>query len=207
MGLPPGFVPATTYSAQPGAAVRPNQQQFWNSQAPVGRREFRPAAQILRAGNFAILNRYAPPAMGDRGPTPPVRGRCREATEGIGWRSYGHEVPVGRVPRRSFGDFPIGTLGKSLAARRQRNPPATNATIPSSPPHPSRLRRATFPPGGRLKGSRRRNSPPLRKPAPPCFKRKTLLQYGGRNPNREGERPWSSTAWWPRPRAPSPTAW
>lgn len=44
-------------------------------------------------------------------------------------------------------------------------------------------------------------------PAPPCFKRKTLLQYGGRNPNREGERPWNSTAWWPRPRAPSPTAW
>ena len=24
-----------------------------------------------------------------------------------GKRSYGHEVPVGRIPRRSFGDFPI----------------------------------------------------------------------------------------------------
>ena len=37
--------------------------------------------------------------MGVRGPTPPVRGRCREATEGVGWRSYGHEVPVGRRRR------------------------------------------------------------------------------------------------------------
>src|SRR5699024_9397619 len=31
-------------------------------------------------------------------------------------------------------------------------PPARNETALSSPPHPSRLRRATFPPGGRLLG-------------------------------------------------------
>ena len=34
---------------------------------------------------------------------------------------------------------------KSLAARRRRNPPARNETALSSSPHPSRLRRATFP--------------------------------------------------------------
>ena len=39
---------------------------------------------------------------------------------------------------------------KSLAAHRRRNSPARNETSLSSPPHPSRLRRATFPPRGRL---------------------------------------------------------
>ena len=63
--------------------------------------------------------------MGDRGPTPPVRGRCREATEGVGWRSYGHEVPVGRVPRRSFGDFPI--VGKvTRCPQAAKLPPREN---------------------------------------------------------------------------------
>ena len=155
----------------------------------MARRKFRPATQILRAGNFAILGRYASPRNGGPGVSGPMGTKC----------------PSAASPGDPLVTFP--SLGKSLAARRRRNPPATNATIPSSPPHPSRLRRATFPPGGRLKGSRRRNSPPLRKPAPPCIKRKTLLQYGGRNPNRGGERPWNSTAWWPRRRAPSPTAW
>ena len=187
MGLPPGFVLATTYSAQPGAAVRPHQQQFWNSQAPVGRREFRHSLRFCAPEILQFLTGTRPPQWG------PGKG------------DYEHEVLIGAVPGGVLVTLP--PRAKSLAARRQRNPPATNATIPSSPPHPSRLRRATFPPGGRLKGSRRRNSPPLRKPAPPCFKRKTLLQYGRRNPNREGERPWNSTAWWPRPRAPSPTAW
>ena len=170
----------------------------------MARIEWQKATQILRAEN----------------PTPSQRGNPRNGGPGVSG-PMGTKCPSAASPGDPLVTFP--SLGKSLAARRQRNPPATNATIPSSPPHPSRLRRAPLPllafghfpltggiglpPGGRLKGSRRRNSPPLRKPAPPCFKRKTLLQYGGRNPSREGERPWNSTAWWPRPRAPSPTVW
>ena len=109
--------------------------------------------------------------MGVRGPTPPVRGRCREATEGVGWRSYGHEVPVGRR-RRNYPAYyepdlkpapssaPVCALGhlpprgKALVGNR----PLTRPFGPpspqgegfggESPPHPAL--RATFPPGGRL---------------------------------------------------------
>ena len=89
--------------------------------------------------------------MGVRGPTPPVRGRCREATEGVGWRSYGHEVPVGRR-RRNYPAYyepdlkpapssaPVCALGHL--------PPRGKALVGNRPPHPAL--RATFPPGGRL---------------------------------------------------------
>ena len=89
--------------------------------------------------------------MGVRGPTPPVRGRCREATEGVGWRSYGHEVPVGRR-RRNYPAYyepdlkpapssaPVCALGHL--------PPRGKALVGNCPPHPAL--RATFPPGGRL---------------------------------------------------------
>ena len=65
--------------------------------------------------------------MGGRGPTPPVRGRCREATEGVGWRSYGHEVPVGRVPRRRFGDF-------AAAGKVTRRPQAAKSPLQETKP-------------------------------------------------------------------------
>ena len=156
------------------------------TQGPVARRGFRLVTQILRAGNFCPF----------KGVTPVMGSGERRI-----WTRSVHPEPS---PRRSFGFFPIAGKETRPAGR---TPLRTTTPIRNLPPHPSRLRRATFPPGGRLKGSRRRNSPPLRKPAPPCFKRKTLLQYGRRNPSREGERPWNSTAWWPRPRAPSPTAW
>ena len=110
--------------------------------------------------------------MGVRGPTPPVRGRCREATEGVGWRSYGHEVPVGRR-RRNYPAYyepdlkpapssaPVCALGhlpprgKALVgnrppypALRGTFPPRGKALVGNRPPHPAL--RATFPPGGRL---------------------------------------------------------
>ena len=100
-------------------------------QGLVARRKFRPATQILRAGNSAILNRYASPRNGGPGVSGPMGTKC----------------PSAASPGDPLVTFP--SLGKSLAARRRRNPPATNATIPSSPPHPSRLRRATFPPRGK----------------------------------------------------------
>ena len=89
--------------------------------------------------------------MGVRGPTPPVRGRCREATEGVGWRSYGHEVPVGRR-RRNYPAYyepdlkpapssaPVCALGHL--------PPRGKALVGNRLPHPAL--RGTFPPGGRL---------------------------------------------------------
>ena len=51
-------------SAEPGAVVEPQQRQFLQTQGPVARMEPQKAAQILRAGNFAQLRRYAPPVMG-----------------------------------------------------------------------------------------------------------------------------------------------
>ena len=107
---------------------------------------------------------------------------------------------------------------KSLAARRRRNPPARNETALSSSPHPSRLRRATFPyplcrfatspldkgsrpPGGRLKKSRRRNPPhttnPIRNlsPHPPQCEhwgtfppRGRLKRVGGEIPHRKEQK-------------------
>ena len=74
----------------PGAAVELHQPQFLECQAPVGRKKLRKATQILRAGTFL----------------PGPRGNPRKWGPG-GKRSYGHEVPVGRVPRRFFGDFLI----------------------------------------------------------------------------------------------------
>ena len=150
--------------------------------------------QILRAGTIAGPNKYASPVIGDRGPTPPVRGRCREATEGIGWRSYGHEVPVGRVPRRSFGFFPIA--GKETRCpQAAKSPPAKNhrsgapgrgpgqpllplrGNSPSRalrggrtlPPHPSGLRPATFPPRGKAEKERATKLPSI--PLPLQFKK------------------------------------
>ena len=64
MGLPLGFAPAITCSAKPGAEGKPHKLQFWNNQAPVGRKERQKVTQILRAGNFAKSGRYASPVMG-----------------------------------------------------------------------------------------------------------------------------------------------
>ena len=89
-------------SAKPGAEGKPHWPQFWNSQAPVGRKERQKVTQILRAGNFLPTRRCASPVNG-------VWGK----------RSYGHEVPVGRVPSGSLVTF--WTARKSLAARRRRN--------------------------------------------------------------------------------------
>ena len=51
-------------SAEPGAVVEPQQRQFLQTQGPVARMEPQKAAQILRAGNFAQLPRYASPVTG-----------------------------------------------------------------------------------------------------------------------------------------------
>ena len=75
---------STVGSANSGAEVEPHQRQFLQTQGPVARKESQKATQILRAGNIARPDRYASPVVGAWGPTPPVRGRCREATKGVG---------------------------------------------------------------------------------------------------------------------------
>ena len=56
-------------SAEPGAKVELHQPQFLQTQGPVARREFRPATQILRAGNF-LSDPRGNPRNGVRGRLP-----------------------------------------------------------------------------------------------------------------------------------------
>ena len=124
--------------------ARQPQARLWNrtnsnfpkTQGPVARKKSQKATQILRAGNVLPTPRGNPRNRGP-GPTPPVRGRCRVATEGVGWQSIGC-VPSGVLP--SFSPWK-----KKVAARRRRNPPRTTDAVRTLPPHSSRLRRATFP--------------------------------------------------------------
>ena len=81
---------STVGSAKPGAEVEPHQRQFLQPQGPVARREFRPPLRFC-APELFCLSQGIPPVKWGAG----------------GKRSYGHEVPVGRVPQRSFGYFPI----------------------------------------------------------------------------------------------------
>ena len=97
MGLPLGFAPAITCSAKPGAEGNPHKLQFWNNQAPVGRKERQKVTQILRAGNIAKPDRYASLVIG-------VRGKATMSTK----------CSSGAVPGDPLGTFP--SLGKYLAA-------------------------------------------------------------------------------------------
>ena len=61
------FNTGSVCSVNLGAVVEPHQRKFMQTQGPVARQEFRPATQILRAGNIAKPNKYASPVMGVRG--------------------------------------------------------------------------------------------------------------------------------------------
>ena len=64
LGPPAVNGPGTVCLANPGAEMEPQNLEFLLTQGPVARREFRPAAQILRAGNAVKSSRYASPVMG-----------------------------------------------------------------------------------------------------------------------------------------------
>ena len=103
---------APTAENGPGALVRQSQARLWNrirpkflhTQGPVARREFRPATQILRAGN----------------PTPSQRGNPRNGGPGVSG-PMGTKCPSAASPGDPLVSFP--SLGKKLAARRRRNIP------------------------------------------------------------------------------------
>ena len=120
----------------PGTLVRRRQAQkrnrtspnFLPAQAPSGAgRNRAQALLILRAGNVLLTSRGNPRIRGP-GPTPPVRGRCRVATEGIGWatRSTGTVLLWSR-PRRRFGDF-------AAAGKVTRRPQAAKSPCEKSHP-------------------------------------------------------------------------
>src|SRR5699024_11345895 len=58
-----------------------SQQQFWNSQAPVGRIGPQKVTQILRAGNIAKPNKYASPVMGSGESGPMDLGRAKRSRD------------------------------------------------------------------------------------------------------------------------------
>ena len=145
----------------------------------MARRELRPTTQILRAGNAAKSSRYASPVMVDRGPTPLVKGRWPKA-RGDREGECGHKVSIlSRPPAILKVNCPEGAreggLGHWVLSHRwestspRRAKPSCNRrkgsiTAPSSAPFGG-----TFPPGGRLKKSRRRNPPHRSKPtSTPC---------------------------------------
>ena len=87
---------------------------------PSGRRGFRVSLRFCAPEGFCLLQGITP-VMGDRGPTPPVRGRCREATEGGRVGEYGHEVSIlSRPPAILW----------FLSHRWERNSPPAGGEIP-----------------------------------------------------------------------------
>ena len=76
-----------------GAGAGRQPLKFLHAQAPVGRLEFRHPLRFCAPEGLRHKQESAP-VMGDRGPTPPVRGRCREATKGVGWANMGAEAPI-----------------------------------------------------------------------------------------------------------------
>ena len=104
---------APTADNRPGALVRRRQAQkrnrpspnFLPAQAPSGAgRNGTQALLILCAGRILPTSRGNPRKWGP-GPTPPVRGRCRVATEGIGWATMSTKCSSGAVPGGVLGNL------------------------------------------------------------------------------------------------------
>ena len=113
--------PAATCSAKPGAAVESHQLQFLQTQGPVARREFRPATQILRAGNSAGLPSGASLVMGS-GADSPCQGEMARRARGGRVGDYEHEVLIRSRPRWRFGSF--AAMGKGTRRPQAAKLPA-----------------------------------------------------------------------------------
>ena len=99
-GLGAAQCAAPTVGNGPGVLVRQTQAQKWSrtrsnfpqTQGPVARREFRHSLRFCASEMFC-LTKGVTPVMGVLGPTPTVRGRCRAATEGVGWANMDTKCP------------------------------------------------------------------------------------------------------------------
>ena len=97
------------------------------------------------------------PVMGP-GADSPCQGEMARRARGGRVGEYEHEVLILSRPRRRFGDF--AAAGKvTRRPQAAKFPLRTTNVIRNLSPHPSRLRRATFSPGGRLTGGHM--GPPL----------------------------------------------
>ena len=131
-GRPYGiFNTGSVCSVNPGAVVEPHQRKFMQTQGPVARREFRPATQILRAGNIAKPNKYASPVMG-------VLGDGRHGGRGGAAASADCARPLASFgsfstrkrnsPRRAKPCLAAGAA-KFLSENKNQNRPRTNALV------------------------------------------------------------------------------
>ena len=105
-------------------------------------------------------------------------------------RSKGTSAVFATRRKRSGVDFATTSRhGQSRSpSAGGETPPARNETALSSPPHPSRLRRATFPPGGRLLGRAPLIRPPFGGTFPPRGK-----PFEGERPSPPGEGFWGKS--------------
>ena len=149
---------APTAESGPGALARQSQAQFWNRN---NSKFCKPRAQWPGLNSGKPLRFCAPemlclaqgvtPVTGDRGPTPPVRGRCRVATEGIGWATMSTKCSSGAGP---YPLCPFGTspLDKGSRPRGALPNPSLLPAKPSEAGSPGRggaRERTQFsPPGG-----------------------------------------------------------
>ena len=164
---------APTAENGPGALVRQSQARLWNrirpkflhTQGPVARREFRPATQILRAGN----------------PTPSQRGNPRNGGPGVSG-PMGTKCPSAASPGDPLVSFPslgkkLAPQGETLSASLERNrkeaagqaPPCRicpNKAEQISSPHPSGLTASHLPPKGKALGRIAPSSGPCGPPSP-----------------------------------------
>ena len=95
-----GKRPGSVGSVKPGAPTGPHQPKFLQTQGLVARREFRPAIQILRAGNDDELLRSASPVKGVRGKRPMDLGGTKWSRSPSD-ASPGAFCPIPRYSRRS----------------------------------------------------------------------------------------------------------
>ena len=108
----------------PGAEVEPHQRQFLHPQGPVARREFRPATQILRAGNFSRVYRRTSPVMGS-GESGPMGTKCPSAASPVAfWLLCRHG---------QSNSPPAG--GEISSADNEPNPNPVPSSVTASPCH------------------------------------------------------------------------
>ena len=100
LGPPAGICTGRVGSVKPGAPTGPHQPKFLQIQGLVARREFRPAIQILRAGNDDELLRSASPVKGVRGKRPMDLGGTKWSRSPSD-ASPGAFCPIPRYSRRS----------------------------------------------------------------------------------------------------------
>ena len=143
--------------------------QFWGSQGPVARIEWREATQILRAGNFASSHRYASPVMGFGERRIWTRSVHPEPSPGAFWLLCRHGQSN---PPSADGGIPLRTTNLFL----NLSPHPSGLTASHLPPRGKALKRSSpsgfSPPRGRLKNRKAAKSPVIKKFYFPslCFK-------------------------------------